>query len=451
MSRLLVVFIAALMGLAACTGAGEGETSTTAGGSTTISAPVETTQAPETTSTTLPPGTEELPEALRAELADLIAQAEAVRGLEFLEQPSVTVVTDAELAQRVRDQLEEDLEDLPADQALYDLLGLIEDGTDLGALYADLYSEQVAGYYDGETGELVVPMAEDGFNVTQKITLVHELVHALTDQHFGFHDRYIEMLDNDRIDEASALQAVIEGDAVLAQFLYLQSLPPEEQGRFFAEAFDVSTDVFDAAPQFIRDSLVFPYDSGFIFVDRLHSAGGFGPVADAYASPPVSTEQIIDPSSYPDEVPLAPSTPGLDLAGYDLAYSSTWGELGFSLMFRQFLPDSEADTASSGWGGDSYEVWYDGSDVVFALHYQGDSTADAQELGTALRSYVNAAMDVGEAEPLANGTGHQGTDNAWVLIEGADVYFVAASDPDVFDEAVAQTRPDQPTATTTDG
>src|SRR5690606_2352224 len=159
--------------------------------------------------TTLPPGTEELPEEVRVELAALMAATESVRQLEFLEQPNVVVVTEDELAQRVREQLEEDLEDPPADQALYRLLGLIQPEVELGALYPDLYSEQVAGSCDGEAGELVVPMAEDGFTVLQRATLVHEVNHALPDQHYGFHDRYSELLDSDRYDEASALQALI--------------------------------------------------------------------------------------------------------------------------------------------------------------------------------------------------------------------------------------------------
>ena len=453
MRTLLLLVVAALVGLSACTSSGG---TTTSGGSQPTSAPettsVETTSIPtETTATTLPPGTEELPEEVRAQLAELIDQTEQVRGIKFLEQPKVIVVTKDELAARVREQLAEDLEDLPADQALYDLLGLIEDGTDLAALYSDLYSEQVAGYYDGEVGELVVPISEEGFSPTQKATLVHELTHALTDQHFGFHSRYMDMIDGDRFDEAAAYQALIEGDAVLSEFLYLRTLTAEEQGEFFAEAFDITTDVFDAAPQFIQDALVFPYDSGFIFVDRLHTGEGFEAIADAYLEPPLSTEQIIKPTMFPDEEPLSPASPNLNFDGYELAYRSSWGELGFSLMLDQVLSDSESQTASDGWGGDSYELLFNGTDVIFALHYQGDSVGDAQELGAALRSYVTAAMDVGESQPFADGTSHRGGDDAWVLVEGADVYFVVVSDGEIFEEAVDQARPATDTTTTSGG
>lgn len=451
MSSRFLAGLAVLALVAACSVGGSQDTTPPVASPATTADDTQASTSSSTTAvpTTLPPGTEELPEEVRTQLAELIDVTERVRELEFISQPNVVVVTNEELAERVRSQLEEDLEDLPADQALYDLLGLIGAGTDLAALYSDLYSEQVAGFYDGETGELVVPIADQGFTPVQRATLVHELTHALTDQHHAFHDRYAEMLDNDHYDEATAYQALIEGDAVLAELLYLQGLTPQEQGEFFAESFGVDTEMFDAAPQFIRDALIFPYDTGFIFVDRLHQTGGFSAIGTAYASPPTSSEQIIDPTDYPADAPIAVELAPVTLEGYELEYQSTWGELGFSLMFDQFLDASTSATAAGGWGGDTYQVLFDGTDVVFALRYRGDSATDADELGAALRAYIVAAMEVDE-EPAAmeDGTFHSGEDDAWVSIRGTDVYFVTASDGDVLADAVDQVAPAETPETT---
>lgn len=453
--RLIPLLLLLALVMVACE-SGTGESTTTESPATPSTSGPDTTAAETTTTTvtTLPPGTEELPEEIRVELAELIAATESVRQLEFLEQPNVVVVTDDELAERVRDQLEEDLDDLPADQALYRLLGLIEPDVDLGALYTDLYSEQVAGYYDGESGELVVPMAEDGFTVLQRATLVHELTHALTDQHYGFHDRYSGLLDEDRYDEASALQALIEGDAVLAELLYLRSLSPEEQAEFFTESFGVDSQQFDAAPRFIRDALVFPYDSGFLFVDRLYRTGGFDSIADAYSSPPTSTEQIIDPDDYPADEPVTVDVADLAIDGFELEYESTWGELGFALMFDQVVGDDASDIAAGGWGGDEYQVHFDGSEVVLVLRYRGDAAADAEEMRTTLNEYVRAAMGFEEAEELEGGSAYRGEDHAWVWSDGSEVVFVASSDADAFDAAVASftdTDTDDGTTDTTTG
>lgn len=450
LTRLLAT-LAALFLLAACTAVQDDDPTTTVPAVTAATTPGPTTTAPEETvpPTTLPPGTEELPEEIRQVLAELISVTEDVRQLEFIEQPKVVVVTNDELAQRVRDQLEEDLADLPADQALYRLLGLIEDDTDLEALYTDLYSEQVAGYYDGDERELVVPAAEEGFTPLQRATLVHELTHALTDQHYEFHSHFVDLLDSDRYDEASAYQAVIEGDAVLAELLYLQGLSAEEQAEFFGESFDVDSEVFDSAPRFIRDALLFPYDSGFLFVERLYQTGGFEAVGEAYTSPPVSTEQIIDPEVYPDEDVVAVDAPNIEIDGYDLEYQSTWGELGFSLMFDQFLSDGLSSTASSGWGGDTYEVHFDGTEVALVLKYRGDSESDAAEMATALNEYVVTAMDTDEESEREGGTAYTGDDNAWVAVDGSTVLFVAASTSEAFEEVLAGVQPQ--TTDTTEG
>lgn len=436
MRNRLIAAAAALLLVAACDGGGGSSTTTGAPGTTGASSPATTT-VEETTTTTLLPGTEELPDEIRAELTELTEITQEVRGLEFLEQPNVVVVTNEELAQRVREQLAEDLEDLPADQALYRLLGLIDDEVDLEQLYNDLYSEQVAGYYDGDAGELVVPRAEEGFTALQRATLVHELAHALTDQHYAFNDRYTALIDEDRFDEAAAFQALIEGDATLAELIYLQGLTTEEQAAFFQESFGIDQTVFQSAPRFIRDALVFPYDSGFLFVDRLYRTGGFSAVADAYASPPASTEQIIDPEDYPADVPVEVTIGTLAIEGYELEYQSTWGELSFALMFDQALDTDTSDVAAGGWGGDTYQVHFNGEDVVFVLYYRGDAATDAEELRQALHQYVDTAMNTGEAEETEEGTAFRGDDAAWISMDGANLLFVATSDPGLLDGVVA--------------
>src|SRR5690606_36040764 len=298
-------------------------------------------------------------------------------------------------------------------------------------------SEQVAGYYDGDARELVVPRAEEGFTALQRATLVHELTHALTDQHYRFNDRYTALIDEDRYDEAAAFQALIEGDATLAELLYLQRLTTEEQAAFFQESFGIDQTVFQSAPRFIRDSLVFPYDSGFLFVERLYRTGGFAAIADAYASPPASTEQIIDPEDYPADAPIEVELETLTFDGYELEYQSTWGELSFALMFDQVLDTDTSDVAAGGWGGDTYQVHFDGENVVLVLYYRGGAATYAEELRQALHQYVTTAMAVGDPQETERGTAFRGDDAAWISVDGANLLFVAVSDPALLDTVVA--------------
>src|SRR3989337_749978 len=233
MTRRIFLLVAFALAVGACTSTTIGSTTTSV--ATTTSAPEDTTTTTETTTTTtIPngplPGTEELSDEVREEMVRLVGVTEEIRELQFLEMPTVTAVTAEELESRVRAQIEEDAVDFPADAALYKLLGLLEEDVDLETMITDLYGEQVAGYYDGETRELVVPITTEGFSVVQQATLVHELTHALTDQNFDFDPIFEAMIDEERLDQASAYQALIEGDASLAELHYLQTLSQAELG-----------------------------------------------------------------------------------------------------------------------------------------------------------------------------------------------------------------------------
>ena len=412
--------------LAACNPTGA---TTTTGTSTTVTTEATTSTTGEApTSTTLPAGTEELPEELRAEISRLTEVTEELRGLEFVTPPTITVVTADELAERVRQQIEEDYEEVDVDQALYILLGLVEPDFNLRQTISDLYGEQVAGYYDGENQELVVPALDNEFTMLQQVTLVHELTHSLTDQVLDFHAYFDELHEEDRFDEASAFQALVEGDASLTEVLFVQQMSPAEQQEFLEEALQgVDDTVFSGVPQFIQDSLLFPYETGFFFVSELFNVGGPEAVDQAYTNPPRSTEQVLDPSRYPDDIPMEVSLLPELVVGYQLEYGSTWGELGFRLLFDQELGGNEA--AATGWGGDSYNVFYNGVDVAMVLRYIGDTGDDAVEIFAALREYAQAAMAVGE--PIADGSGFAftGDDYAFVSQVGDEVAWVVAGDP----------------------
>lgn len=442
-AALLVLVVALAVG--ACTpggGAQDTTTTTTATSSSTTAATTTSTAPPETTTpttepgpttTTLPAGTESLPEDIRRQIADLIATTEDLRGLSFTRPPTITVLSDDELEARVRQSFEEDLAEAAVDDALYTLLGLLPGDVDLLELYTDLYGEQVAGFYDGETGEMVVPAGSEAFSPLQQATLVHELTHALTDQNLDVWPRYTAMIDGDRYDEATAFLSVIEGDATLTEVLFIRGLPLAEQQDLLTESFAVDSAVFDAAPLFVRESLVFPYESGLAFVQRLYDLGGFEGVADAYGVPPSSTEQIITPRDYRRDEPIAVDVTPIELPGYTLEYDTTWGELGFVLMFEQVL--GGRSDASDGWGGDRFLAWHDGSDIAFALEYRGDTDRDAQELYDALADYVPAAMAVGEDPQRSDGAiRYVGDDYAGVFLDGDTVVFLGASDPSVAPE-----------------
>jgi hypothetical protein len=223
--------------------------------------------------------------------------------------------------------------------------------------------------------------------------LVHELVHAVTDQHFGFNDTFQAMIDEDRLDQATAYQALIEGDATLAEVLWVQTLSQGEVGEFLAESLQIDTAALDAAPRFLSESLIFPYDSGLAFTQDLYFQGGdWTEVNDAYSvmpGLPASTEQVINPDDYRRDVPVEVSIPSVDVAGYELERTSVWGEQGFRILLNQGEGVETLATAVDGWGGDSYHQWYDGENAALLIAIVGDTQTDVDELEDALLSFAN--------------------------------------------------------------
>ena len=189
--------------------------------------------------------------------------------------------------------------------------------------------------------------------------------------------------------------------------------------------------MFDAVPGFIQDSLIFPYQEGFTFTQRLYELGGFFEIEKAYVKPPLSTEQIIEPRDFGRDLPIDVAAPIQALEGYDLVYDSVWGELGFDTMFDQILGDDASRTASDGWGGDRYSLFFDGTESALVLNYRGDSERDAEEMYLALIDYVEAAMAVGDRSEVGGYTTFTGDDYAAVRRDGDAVTFIAAGEPTV--------------------
>lgn len=427
MLRRLSMLLGLLLVAAACTG--ESTTSTTAPsdptttgpGQTTTSGGLPTTTATRPAATTTAPdlsGLEGISDEVRAQLEDLIGVAQEIRGLPFLTPPVITVVSEEDLEARVRADIEEESGDFPADEALYQMLGLLNEDADFESIVLDLYGEQVAGFYDGDTAEIVVPAREDGFSLLQQGTLVHELVHALTDQHFSFNDPFQAMVDEELLDQASAYQALIEGDATLAEVQWVRSLSQREIGEFIAESLGIDRSALDAAPRFLTESLLFPYDAGLAFVQSLHANGGWESVDDAYSTLREiegSTEQVITPADYTRDLPAEVPIPEVPVEGYELERTSTWGEHGLRVLLNQGSLVATMAGAADGWGGDSYHQWFNGENAALMLVYVGDTQRDLDELEEALLTFAT------EAFPEDN--------FVWVEELDGRLYFIAADDP----------------------
>lgn len=335
---------------------------------------------------------------VRAEMTEIEAQVVLLRGLEPTGPVERRLLTTEELRHHVLNELLEDYsrEESEDEARLLTLLGLLPPGFDLWGLYADLYTEQLAGYYDFEAQEMVIVRGQ-GFEGPQRLTYAHEYVHALQDQRFDL-ESGLSMNDEacDReAERCAAMRSLLEGDATLLESQWRRTYASEDDLREL-EAFYATFEspVFLSAPNFLQEDFLFPYTYGLEFVRQLYLDGSWPAVDEAYAAPPQSTEQILHPARYPEDVPIALQTPALLPAlgaGWREIERGVMGEWTTRLALMGYLAEETAVTAAEGWGGDFFLAFYHprfGGALVWLT--QWDSLRQAEEAYSAFRDFGDA-------------------------------------------------------------
>lgn len=237
-------------------------------------------------------------------LAGLVDVTARIRGLSFRTPPVFYVQTARTIAQHLTDQVDEEL--IVEARDLYVGLGMIEAHVDVRALLLSLLEEQVVGYYDPKLKRMVVRDdvmrglgrgEQDADAMSTRMTIVHELVHALQDQHYK-----LDRLEGvSRSDARTAFQCVVEGDAMLAMLAYAivgsglslsdmlgrsDNLSSMVDGAF-------GSPVLNGAPAIVRESLIAPYLDGLTYVGARFQEGGWQAVNDSLVSPPVAMVTVL--------------------------------------------------------------------------------------------------------------------------------------------------------------
>jgi hypothetical protein len=362
------------------------------------------------------------------------AQVAAVRGLEWKATLPIKVLTKEQLAQRVRtlnaEEIAKNRDELSADESVLKLLQLIPENVDYVKAFDDILAGGVLGYYDDEEKELYVGGGGSGpLDAPTRSVLAHELVHALTDQHFDFGTRTKALDDENRTEEAFAFSALIEGDAELSRTLWEERHLSQSERVEAAIGGTADTGTYASAPQYLLESLFFPYQDGLDFVRSRHRAGGFAEVDDAYRRPPTSTEHILHPETYASgQTWTPPQLPDLAAAtGCGRVDAGTLGEFDMTQLLGKEISRTDARTAAMGWNGDAYGVVRCGAALGLVDRWQTDTPTDAGELSDALSRWARGWSGSTRA-PDAEGrfTGPDGSGR--VLRTGSRVDLVLADD-----------------------
>jgi hypothetical protein len=146
--------------------------------------------------------------------------------------------------------------------------------------------------------------------------------------------------------------------------------------------------VFEKAPLYMRESLIFPYTKGMRFqhdvIDKLGKRG----FTEVFERAPNTTREILHPEVYfASFKPAEVKTPAPDGAGWKAVADGTLGEFDLSILLQQFA-FTELDAAKA-WRGGAYRLFEHRKEKRYALAWavQFDAEPGAAEF---LKGYRKA-------------------------------------------------------------
>lgn len=294
----------------------------------------------------------------------------AITGLNFKHDVPYALIDKDQLRryleQRVRETMKP--EDERAEELTLKMLGLVPADFDLRKSTVDLLTEQAAAFYDYNKKKLFL-LEGSGGTEEERVALVHELAHALADQHFHLAKYIKEGMRSD--DSATARQAVMEGQAtwLMAAYISREGGGKPEVPETVLQMMKTSIEgsgaaqypVFSRAPLYIRESLVFPYAEGLEFQDAVFRKLGKEAFSEVFRRPPLSSGQILHPERYLGHGGVAiPDPPAIASArDFRKLAEGTLGELDFRVLLSQYTDREDGEELAAHLDGGSYELFED--------------------------------------------------------------------------------------------
>ena len=335
-------------------------------------------------------------------IAKVMGELEQIRGFGFSSRVVAEPVTQQDIADGYREYIETYYpEKFYARRSLaWQTIGVIPEGTSIRDELLEYGSTQVIGYYDTVTGELVFLGQEDPTPL-ERVTLAHELTHAIDDQRFGLEK--VDVLGAEcREEELQATLGLVEGNATFFMLRWARTfLTVDEQIELSAEAAAQQPPPSDIPP-FIDAMQQWPYTAGLRFITAIEGEGGLEAVDAAFLDMPVTSEQILHPERYPNDVPTPVDVP--DLAsqlgvGWEDLDVQPVGEIWLDGALRLRLDGLDASQATAGWDGGIYRAWSNGDRVAIVLATAWDSERDAEEFAAEMQRWITAGETPAEVLP----------------------------------------------------
>lgn len=317
-----------------------------------------------------------------ADIKRVIGSIAEITGLEVKKPVPFETITRDGWKQWVEEQVREHVkpDELRAEELALKKFGLLPQDYDLRQATIDLLGEQAAAVYDHRRKRMIFveggPASAaalgdrlggaDGASVMNDMLLVHELSHALADQHFDL-TNFIDKAPSS--DEAqTARMAVVEGQAMwimLEAQLKKMGASLVNSGNMLdmvstsmAGSMKGMFPIFDSAPLYLKQTLMFPYVGGLRFQQKAVEKYGKQGFSEVLRRPPSTTREILHPEVWLANVkPARPALPAFeDAKHYARLTSGTVGELDFQILFTQYVSEKEASRVAPFWRGGVFDL-----------------------------------------------------------------------------------------------
>lgn len=327
-----------------------------------------------------------------APLAEWVA---AQRGLEFHHAVEVNFLTPEEYTEAITggesvEMDDEALAELEDSAALLRAMGLLEGEVDLLDATETLIDSGSLAFYSPETKEVYVRGTE--ITPAMEVTLVHELVHVVQDQHFDL-TRVGDLESGD----ADVLRSLVEGDATRIERRYVfEELSDEEREDYFAESqasADESQTVLDeSVPPVLTAMFTAPYMFGPSYVTFLEATGGNDAVDDALENLPIE-RHLYNPLDI-ERTGSTGATPTLEAPeGSESMEEGDFGQITWFLLLSARLDPNAAMAATDQIYDDHYVAFRRDDQVCVRLAATTFDDDGMQALVGALGEWKAAAPD----------------------------------------------------------
>jgi len=374
------------------------------------------------------------------QISEILKQLSAITGLDVKKPVVQHTMQRHELQAYFEKRIKEVTkpEEIRLEELALKKLGFIPPDYDLKQSTIELMAEQAAAFYDYRAKKMV--LLADGGGLSEEMALVHELSHALADQHFHL-EKFLEKAAGSD-DGSLARMAVMEGQAtwIMSEFMARrsgQSLKDSDSAvetmANMASSGGSGFPVFEKAPLYMRESLVFPYAQGMRFQHKIIRALGQQGFTEVFRHAPETTQEILHPEIYLERrrggrpSPHNPDLPPLpDPKAWKRITDGTSGEFDHHIWLKQYDKDNQPLAAS--WRGGFYALWEHKSSKRVALAYASrwDTAESARRFFQSYRKLLEGKsrgfkVDAEEASQVRGSN----SDGAFVLrLEGERVSVV---------------------------